>query len=78
MDCYLLRKPVRNEKRDLKRELSLLWKRELEHIKQEHIRYKYAGRSKAFLCEKLIEQIPEEILMRLMSDELFERDYTLL
>ena len=37
---------------------------------------KYAGKSKEFVREKIVERVPGEILNRLMSEELFERDYT--
>ena len=36
---------------------------------------KYGGKSKVFVREKVVERVPEEILNRLMSEELFERDY---
>ena len=37
---------------------------------------KYGGKSKDFVREKIVERVPAEILNRLMSEELFERDYT--
>ncbi len=38
---------------------------------------KYAQKSKKFITEKLIDKIPAEILHTQISEELFERDYTI-
>lgn len=38
---------------------------------------KYANKSKKFIAEKLIERVPVEILQAQISEELFERDYTI-
>ena len=38
---------------------------------------KYAQKSKKFITEKLIDRIPEDILHEQISEELFERDYTI-
>ena len=38
---------------------------------------KYAQKSKKFITEKLMEKVPEEILHEQISEELFERDYTI-
>jgi hypothetical protein len=38
---------------------------------------KYAQKSKKFITEKLIDKVPEEVLHEQISEELFERDYTI-
>ena len=37
---------------------------------------RYGGKSKEFVRERIVERVPEEILNGLISEELFERDYT--
>ena len=39
---------------------------------------KYTNKNKKFIGEKLIEKVPAEVLHEAISEELFERDYTLL
>ena len=58
--------------------MSFLWRRELETIKREHLKFKYYDLSKPQLRKKLIEKIDEETLDKLISRELFDRDYTTL
>ena len=76
-DFYILReaKPNPLMKRELK--LSMLWRPELAHIQAKAGMPKYANKGKRFIAEKLIECVPEEMLQRQISDELFERDYTI-
>ena len=71
-----VKKAQRNPKRKMTHKMSFLWRRELETIKKECLKYKYAQLSKAALRNKLIEKIDEETLDRLVSRELFDRDYT--
>ena len=37
---------------------------------------KYRDKGKRFVIEKILERVPEQILGRQISEELFERDYT--
>ena len=74
-DFYLLRKPQPNPKRKMKRKMSLLWRSELDSIKEKTIRYKYRDKTKAFIIGKIIDATEEDTLNRLISDELFEREY---
>ncbi|MGN0622064.1 MAG: sce7726 family protein [Porcipelethomonas sp.] len=67
-----------NPKCRLKKQMELLWKRELCHILKLNFMPKYAQKSKKFIRTKLIEQVPEDFLKAQLYDELFERDYTLL
>lgn len=75
MDFYIIRKPERNPKDVRKRKLELLWRPELAHIQEVNRLPKYAGKSKAFVIEKLLEKVPEPVLQEQISEELFERDY---
>ena len=68
----------KNPKRDMNLKMSFLWRRELETIKRECLKFKYYDLSKPALRAKLIEKIDEETLDRLVSRELFDRDYTTL
>ena len=57
--------------------MSLLWKLEFSHILAENNMPKYAQKSKKFITEKLTEKVPEDVLHEQISEELFERDYTI-
>lgn len=65
-----------NPKAALNWQLSLLWRNELAHILQRNKLPKYANKNKSFICEKLIEKVPAQALLLQMTDEIFERDYT--
>lgn len=77
IDFYRIREAGPNPRRKLKDKLSLLWKSELSHIQAKATMPKYTNKSKKFIVEKLIERVPEEILHVQISEELFERDYTI-
>ena len=68
----------KNSKRDMNLKMSFLWRRELETIKKECLKYKYHHLNKSALCMKLIEKVDEPKLDLLVSRELFNRDYTTL
>ncbi len=80
VDFYLLRSPMENPKREknvkLRNQLSFLWRQELAHIQKAYGFPKYAGKSKRFIADYLIEHLSEEELKRQISEELFERDYS--
>ena len=57
--------------------MSMLWKSEFSHILSENKMPKYAQNSKKFIAEKLMEKVPEDVLHEQISEELFERDYTI-
>ena len=73
-----VRQPEKNTKRVMDLKMSFLWRRELETIKREYLKFKYYELSKAQLRKKLVEKVDEETLDRLVSRELFDRDYTTL
>ena len=77
VDFYRVREAEPNPKVKLKSKISLLWKSEFSHILAENKMPKYAQKSKKFIAEKLIDKVPEEILHTHISEELFERDYTI-
>ena len=61
---------------DMKRKLGLLWRPELAHIKELNQMPKYREKSKAFVIDKILLKVPQEILTLQISEELFQRDYT--
>jgi len=76
VDFYILREMQQNPKRNPKEKLRFLWRPELAHIQERYGLYKYAGKSKDFVQDYLLEKIPMEQLDVEISEELFQRDYT--
>ena len=60
----------------MKRKLGLLWRPELAHIQEQNQMPKYREKSKAFVIDKILLKVPQEILTLQISEELFQRDYT--
>lgn len=82
VDFYCLRQAEPNPKCKWKEKLSLLWRPELAALQQLYGMPKYAQKSKAFVRDKLLEwlekgKITEDSLRVQLSEQLFERDYTL-
>ena len=77
VDFYRVREASKNPKAKLQNKMSLLWKAEFAHILSANRMPKYAQKSKKFISEKLISRIPAEVLHEQISEELFERDYTI-
>ena len=77
MDFYEIRNPQESPKAGLKNQLSLLWRRELAQIQQINKLHKYAGKSRAFIEEYVLNAVPCDILKKQVIDILFERDYTI-
>ena len=75
LDFYVVREMKPNPNRELKRKIRILWRPELAHIQELNMMAKYKEKSKDFVRKKIIEKVPEEILHKQISDELFERDY---
>lgn len=67
--------PAVNHNVKLHRQLDLLWRPELAILQEWNQMPKYAQKSKAFVREKILEKVPEEVLKRQITDLLFERDY---
>lgn len=76
IDFYVIREPERNPKLDWVKKLSILWRPELAMIQEKNNMAAYKNKSKAFVIDKIIEKVPQEILVEQISDTLFERDYT--
>ncbi len=76
VDFYMVREAADNPKMDMRRKIQILWRPELAHIQEMYGMPKYAGKSKEFVRNKIVDRIPEELLQKQISDELFERDYT--
>lgn len=76
-DFYLIREPQSNPQAELETKLKILWRSELAHIQQLSGMPKYAGKSKDFVRKKILAKIPKSFLQQQISEELFERDYTI-
>lgn len=78
-DFYILRKPDLNPRRHYeffrKRQIDFLWRPEMAHIQEKYGLHKYAGKSKMYVRNYILESIPEEELKKEITYELFERDY---
>ncbi len=66
--------PVPRDK--LRCQLSLCWRRELSLLLRQNGCPKYAGKSRKFVTDKLLEKVPRERLKSQLCELLFERDYT--
>lgn len=77
-EVELIRPHRINPKFKLKKQMELLWKRELSHILALNFMPRYPQKSKVFIRNKLLEKVPEGFLKKQIYEELFERDYTLL
>lgn len=75
-DFYMLREALENPKKKMLHKIRLLWRPELAHIQEINGMPAYRQKSKDFVQKKILEKIPEEVLQKQISDELFERDYT--
>lgn len=75
-DFYMLREALENPKKKMIHKIRLLWRPELAHIQEISGMPAYKQKSKDFVQKKILEKIPEEVLQKQISDELFERDYT--
>ena len=79
-DFYILRWAKDNPQVQWEKKLQMLWKPELAAILQEYNLPKYKEKSRRFVIEKICAnmpgKIPEDGLARLVSEILFERDYT--
>lgn len=76
LDFYVLREAADNPSIDMFRKLGLLWRPELVCFQEQTGMPKYREKSKAFVVEKILQQVPGDVLAELVSDRLFERDYT--
>lgn len=78
IEFYIERHPQPNPNMDPKRKLSLLWRPELNHILEQSNLPAYRQKSKDFVQNVLLERVDRSLLWHLVSEELFERDYTMI
>lgn len=76
IDIYKIRDAAANPHYDIKNKVRFLWRPELAHIQEICGFPAYKGKSKEFVREYLVDKLDERELSRLISEELFERDYT--
>jgi hypothetical protein len=72
-----VRKAEPSPKFNLKKQLSLLWRKELNNILKTNGLSKCSGKNKAYIFNYLLECLPKNILQKLICRELLERDWTL-
>ena len=79
INFQVLREPGINKRAQktykMKRKLSILWRPELARIQEINNMPKYKQKSKDFVITKIMEKVPWELLHKLISEELFQRDY---
>jgi len=73
----IVRKAEPSPKFNLKKQLSLLWRKELNAILKTNNLAKCYGKNKAYITNYLIGRVPKNILQKQICDELLERDWTL-
>lgn len=66
-----------NQKIKRERQITLMWRPELQRILEKNHLPLYKQKSKKFVQQKLLERIEWASLKEQMCEELFERDYTL-
>lgn len=71
------REALENPKLKKERQLTMLWRPELQRILERNHLPRYKQKSKKFVQQKLIEKLEWEQLKLQMCYEMFERDYTL-
>lgn len=75
VDFYILRKASGNPKVVPKMKLGLLWRPELSHLLKQNRLPEYRRKSKAFVVDRILDRVPEDVLRVQICQELFERDY---
>lgn len=76
IDFYRIRDAKPNPNMQLIKKVRLLWRPEIAHIQELCELPVYKAKSKDFVRQVLVDRIDEERLHKLISDELFERDYS--
>lgn len=78
LDFYVVREMKANPGAEMIRKLDMLWRPELASIQRKNGLPAYQQKSRDFVRRKIAETVPAELLHRQVSEELFERDYTLI
>jgi len=78
-DIYveIIREAGQNPKYNQKKQLGLLWRKELVNILKANSLITCSGKSKSYIHNFLLERVPKDALQKQICDELFERDWTL-
>jgi hypothetical protein len=76
IEFYMERHPQPNPMMTEKKKISILWRPELNHILERAGLPAYRQKSKDFVQNVLLEKVNSPVLWHMVTDELFERDYT--
>ena len=76
LDFYDIREPAPSPKVKIRKQLDLLWRRELTGIQQQNRLHKYAGKRRSFVERYVVESVDEKSLKQQIRDILFDRDYS--
>jgi hypothetical protein len=72
-----VREAEQNPKFNLKKQLSLLWRKELNHILKTNNLSKCSGKNKTYITNYLFGLVSQKTLQKHICEELLERDWTL-
>ena len=72
-----IREAGQSPKYSQKKQLSLLWRKELVNILKANSLPKCTGKTKAYIRKHILERVPKDVLQRQICEEFFERDLTL-
>ncbi len=75
VDFYTLRLPLINPNVKWEYKLRILWRPEMVLIQEKTQMPAYKNKSKAFVIDKMIEKVDEDLLQFHLCDALMERDY---
>ena len=77
LDFYNVREPKDSKKVKIRKQLDLLWRRELYQLQAMNGLHKYANKSRMFVEKYVVESVDESLLKQQIRDILFERDYSI-
>lgn len=76
MDFYVIREMSPNPNLDPEKKIKILWRPEIAHIQEINHLPAYKNKGKEYVRKVVVNRVPEAVLNRQISEELFERDYT--
>jgi len=71
-----IREAEPSPKFNLKKQLGLLWRKELNNILKTNNLSKCCGKNKSYIANYLLGRVPQRILQKQLCEELLERDWT--
>ena len=77
VEMETIREAGQSPKYNQKKQLSLLWRKELENILKVNNLSECYGKTKAYIRKYILERVPKDVLRRQICEEFFERDWTL-